>query len=69
VKIVAIADIFEPSQKLGKEIAPDAQIFSDYRKMLERKDIQGVGIATPLYLHAQMAIDALEAGRPSTARR
>jgi len=63
VKIVAIADIFPPSQKAAKEIAPDAEFFTDYRKLLERKDVQGVGIATPLWLHAQMAIDALDAGK------
>lgn len=64
VKIVAIADIYQPYYDLGLKMAgPDCQGYKEYRKMLERKDIDGVGIATPLHLHAQMAIDALEAGK------
>lgn len=64
VSIVAIADIYEPNLKKGLEIAgPGCQGYSDYRKLLERKDIDGVGIATPLSLHARMAIDAMEAGK------
>jgi predicted dehydrogenase len=64
VEIVAIADIFPPNLELGTKMAgPQCQGYSDYRKMLERKDIDGVGIATPLYLHAPMAVDVLESGK------
>lgn len=64
VKIVAIADIYQPYYDLGMKMAGEGcQGYKEYRKLLERKDIDGVGIATPLYLHAQMAIDALEAGK------
>ena len=38
-------------------------LYSDYRKLLERKDIQGVLIASPEHWHAQMAIDAIAAGK------
>lgn len=63
VEIVAVADIRDDSLAEALKLAPNARTYFDYRKMLERKDIDGVGIATPLYLHAQMAIDALEAGK------
>jgi len=64
VEIVAIADIYQPYHELGLKMAgPQCQGYKEYRKMLERKDIDAVGIATPLYLHAQMAIDAMEAGK------
>lgn len=64
VEIVAIADIFDPNRALGLKMAgPQCEGYADYRKMLERKDIDGVGIATPLYLHAPMAIDVLESGK------
>jgi len=64
VEIVAIADIWEPNLKRALELAgPNARGYSDYRKMLERKDIDAVGIATPLYLHAPMSIDAMNAGK------
>lgn len=35
----------------------------DYRKVLERKDVEAVIIATPPYLHPEMAIAALQAGK------
>lgn len=37
--------------------------FTDYKKMLERPDIEAVVIAVPLHLHAPMAIDCLKAGK------
>lgn len=40
-----------------------AKGYSDYRKLLENKDIDAVLIATPFYLHSQIGIDALEAGK------
>lgn len=62
VEIVAIADIYEPHIEAARKIAgPNCEVFRDYRKLLERKDIQAVGIATPLYLHAPIAIDAMNA--------
>src|SRR5512143_350914 len=36
---------------------------TDYRKLLDRKDIDGVIIATPWEWHAPMSIDAMDAGK------
>ena len=41
----------------------DADVYDDYRKMLERKDIDAVLIATHDPLHAQMTLDSLDSGR------
>jgi Glycosyl hydrolase 109, C-terminal domain/Oxidoreductase family, NAD-binding Rossmann fold len=38
----------------------------DYRRMLERDDLDGVLIATPVHLHAQMGIDSMKAGKPTS---
>ena len=35
----------------------------DYRRMLERDDFDGVLIATPAPLHAEMSVDSMDAGK------
>jgi predicted dehydrogenase len=61
---VATCDIYPPNLKRGVEtIGTNPQTYVDYRKMLERKDMDAVLIATPLNLHAQMVVDALNAGK------
>ncbi|MCA3004119.1 MAG: Gfo/Idh/MocA family oxidoreductase [Planctomycetaceae bacterium] len=47
--------------KAGQKTVPDT--YGDYKKMLAREDIHGVIIATPEHWHAQMAIDAIAAGK------
>src|SRR5262249_32302177 len=37
--------------------------YDDYRQLLENKDIEAVVIALPLHLHAQVAMDAMRAGK------
>ncbi len=41
----------------------DAEVFSDYRRLLARKDIDAVCIATPDHWHALPAIQACQAGK------
>jgi len=63
VEIVAVCDNYEPHYKRAIELTNgEAEAFYDYRKMLEMDDLDGVIIATPLYEHAQMTVDALQAG-------
>ena len=63
VKMVGICDIYPPNLKKALKTVPGARGYEDYRWMLERKDIQAIFIATPLYLHAPMAIAAMQAGK------
>ena len=63
VEIVAGADVDAKAQEAFHEKFPDAQLFDDYRDLLKVKDIGAVFICTPDYLHEEMAIAALEAGK------
>lgn len=63
VKWLACCDIREDNLNRGLSIAKGAEGYKDYRKLLERKDIHAVVIATPIALHAPMTIDALRAGK------
>lgn len=62
-EVVALCDIYPPNLKEAAALCPNAKTYSDYRKMLESPDIDGVIISTPLYLHAPMTLDALDAGK------
>lgn len=62
-QIVALCDDYEPSLKAALQLCPDAKTYTDYRKLLESKDIDGVIISTPLNWHAPMVLDALAAGK------
>jgi predicted dehydrogenase len=61
--ITAICDILDFRLKEADQITPGIKHYKDYRKLLDDKNVQAVIIATPLYLHYQMASDALKAGK------
>lgn len=62
VDIVAVCDIYTKRLDAAAKRA-DARPYKDYRRLLEDKDIDAVCIATPDHWHAQMTIDAAEAGK------
>ena len=61
--VVAICDNYEPFLRRSKESAPKAETFTDYLKLLQKKEVQGVFVATPSHLHKDIAIAALQAGK------
>jgi predicted dehydrogenase len=61
--IVAICDVYEPFLKRANNLAPSAALYTDYKKVLDSKDVKAVIIATPSHLHHQIAIDALQSGK------
>ena len=62
VRIVAVCDIYKPN--LDRAMSETkAEGYHDYRDLLARKDIHAVIIMTPDHWHAQMAIDAMRAGK------
>ena len=53
-----------PTEKAKVEkVAPKAEFVEEYKKVLDDKAIQGVIIATPTYLHKQIVLDAIAAGK------
>jgi predicted dehydrogenase len=73
VKVVAVSDVFQPRVDeavnfLSTEQGENGQPFAvkghrDYRELLKTPEIQGVLIAVPEHWHAQVAIDAIRAGK------
>lgn len=61
--IVAVCDVDETY--LDKAVAdfPTAAKYTDWRKMLDRKDIEAVVVATPDHHHAPATLAALQTGR------
>jgi len=62
IKCVAVCDVYQKRLQHNRERA-GAEAFTDYRKLLDRKDIDAVIIATPDHWHSKQAIDAMEAGK------
>jgi predicted dehydrogenase len=62
-EIVALCDIYSPNLEDAARLCPAAKKYTDYRKLLESTDIDGVVIATPLNWHAPIVLDALSAGK------
>jgi predicted dehydrogenase len=64
-KVVAICDI--KADRLDAAATAAAKdnptTYKEWRKIIERKDIEAVYIATPPHLHAEMAVAALQAGK------
>jgi myo-inositol 2-dehydrogenase/D-chiro-inositol 1-dehydrogenase len=67
VKVVAICDINPEALKKAVDAATAAghtpEPYTEFRALLDRKDIDAVVIATPVDLHKEMAIAALEVGK------
>jgi hypothetical protein len=62
--IVAICDIDSNYLAAAQKKFPRARAYSDFRKMLEQKDVDAVVVATPDHNHAVATVAALESGRP-----
>ncbi len=64
LEIVAVCDVYKPAMdKWSKELGSGVARYGDFRKMLERRDIDAVFIATPDHWHAIQTIQACEAGK------
>ena len=60
---VAVCDIVLEKAETTAESYKIPQVYTDYKEMLKNPDIDVIHICTPHYLHAEMAIDTLNAGK------
>lgn len=63
VELVAMADVYSRRRDEAKRKVPGIQTFSDYRRVLDMKDIDGVIVASPLHIHMRHFLDTLAAGK------
>jgi myo-inositol 2-dehydrogenase/D-chiro-inositol 1-dehydrogenase len=62
--VVAVCDVQrQHAERAKNEHFKDAEIYSDYRKLLDRNDIEVVTIGTPDHWHTPIALAALAAGK------
>ncbi len=64
VEIAAVCDVYEPLVRHGVAKAGGrVQGYGDFRRVLERKDIDAVFVSTPDHWHAPISILACQAGK------
>lgn len=62
--VVAAADVSDMALRHFKDkVNPDGFVTQDYRRLLDRKDIDAVAVLSPDWTHEQMVCDAFEAGK------
>lgn len=74
VETVGVADVWDGNEEVGRGLYPSAKkigldtndknaVTKDYRRILDRKDVDVTLIATPDHWHAKQTIDALNSGK------
>ena len=64
VKVAAVCDVYEPHALRAKEESSGSpDVYGDFRKVLDRKDIDAVVVATPDHWHSIATILACQAGK------
>jgi len=59
-RVTAIADPHEASRENGRKLAPQAEIYSDYRDLLARAPVDAVVISTPNNTHVDVLADIFQ---------
>lgn len=62
-ELVAIAAKSESTCEKAKEAFPDATVYTDYKELLNRDDIDVVDIVLPSFIHHEVASAALKSGK------
>jgi predicted dehydrogenase len=63
-RIAAVCDVYKPNlDEAANRVGGKVDAYGDYRRVLDRKDIDVVVIATPDHWHVPMLMEACEAGK------
>ena len=62
VDVAAVCDVYTRRMNKARE-ACGGEGYLDYRKLLERKDLDAVFVVTPDHWHSKISIDAMDAGK------
>ncbi|MBV9084348.1 MAG: Gfo/Idh/MocA family oxidoreductase [Acidobacteriaceae bacterium] len=63
VECVAMADVYTRRHDQVRQFVPNVEAYQDYRKLLDRKDIDAVIVASPLHLHSVHFLATIAAGK------
>ncbi|MBE6481596.1 MAG: Gfo/Idh/MocA family oxidoreductase [Actinomyces ruminicola] len=63
-RLVAAADPIEEAQRAAVEDLGFERAYADYHELLADPEVEVVSIASPNFLHEEMALAAVEAGKP-----
>ncbi len=61
--VVALCEVYQRNMDVAKRLAPGVDAVTDFRRVLDRKDVDAVFIGTPDHWHAVMTAQACEAGK------
>ena len=62
-RVVAVADVNHQAARTEADALGGAEAFADYRELLAHPEVQAVYIATPPFLHREMVLAAMAAGK------
>ena len=69
VEFIAFCDVYGTNANRAKaSMGPNGAVYSDFRKLLENKDIDAVLVGTPDHWHSIPSIEALRAGKHEIGR-
>jgi len=63
--VTAVCDVWATARQRAQKTAglPDSAVYTDYRRLLDNKDIDAVVVATPDHWHGRIGLDVLLAGK------